>query len=133
MMEDLNKENIDLFSELSYRNPQCLSSEDFYEDMYRIKYVKRLFNKYNRGGEIKTRLILNHIIAFYNVFENRSATRILFFKMEEKYWPLLKTFLLYLSYMPEIVHSVNGRNIMSDDITIDISIFRELEDIWKVY
>tara|TARA_B000000557_G_scaffold175232_1_gene142667 strand:+ start:2887 stop:3276 length:390 start_codon:yes stop_codon:yes gene_type:complete len=129
MMEDLNKENIDLFSELSYRNPQCLSSEDFYEDMYRIKYVKRLFNKYNRGGEIKTRLILNHIIAFYNVFENRSATRILFFKMEEKYWPLLKTFLLYLSYMPEIVHSVNGRNIMSDDITIDISIFRELEDI----
>jgi len=129
MMEDLNKENIDLFSELSYKNPQCLSSEDFYEDMYRIKYVKRLFNKYNRGGEIKTRLILNHIIAFYNVFENRSATRILFFKMEEKYWPLLKTFLLYLSYMPEIVHSVNGRNIMSDDITIDISIFRELEDI----
>lgn len=128
-MKDLNKENIDVFSELSYRNPQCLSSEDFYEDMNRVKYVKRLFNKYNRGGEIKTRLILNHIIAFYNVFENRDATRILFFKMEESYWPLLKTFLLYLSYMPEIVHGVNGRNIMSDDINIDTSIFRELEDI----
>jgi len=128
-MKDLNKENIDIFSELSYRNPQCISSEDFYEDMNRVKYVKRLFNKYNRGGEIKTRLILNHIIAFYNVFENRDATRILFFKMEESYWPLLKTFLLYLSYMPEIVHGVNGRNIMSDDINIDTSIFRELEDI----
>ena len=128
-MKDLNKENIDIFSESSYRNPQCLSYEDFYEDMNRVKYVKRLFNKYNRGGEIKTRLILNHIIAFYNVFENRDATRILFFKMEENYWPLLKTFLLYLSYMPEIVHAVNGRNIMSDDINIDVSIFRELEDI----
>tara|TARA_Y100000287_G_scaffold89168_1_gene70874 strand:- start:2779 stop:3165 length:387 start_codon:yes stop_codon:yes gene_type:complete len=128
-MKDLNKENIDIFSESSYRNPQCLSYEDFYEDMNRVKYVKRLFNKYNRGGEIKTRLILNHIIAFYNVFENRDATRILFFKMEENYWPLLKTFLLYLSYMPEIVHGVNGRNIMSDDINIDVSIFRELEDI----
>jgi len=128
-MKDLNKENIDIFSETSYRNPQCLSYEDFYEDMNRVKYVKRLFNKYNRGGEIKTRLILNHIIAFYNVFENRDATRILFFKMEENYWPLLKTFLLYLSYMPEIVHGVNGRNIMSDDINIDVSIFRELEDI----
>ena len=128
-MKDLNKENIDIFSELSYRNPQCISSEDFYEDMNRVKYVKRLFNKYNRGGEIKTRLILNHIIAFYNVFENRDATRILFFKMEESYWPLLKTFLLYLYYMPEIVHGVNGRNIMSDDINIDTSIFRELEDI----
>ncbi|MBA94905.1 MAG: hypothetical protein CMP21_04000 [Rickettsiales bacterium] len=128
-MKDLNKENIDIFSELSYRNPQCLSSEDFYEDMSRVKYVKRLFNKYNRGGEIKTRLILNHIIAFYNVFENRDATRILFFKMDQNYWPLLKTFLLYLSYMPEIVHGINGRNIMSEDINIDVAIFRELENI----
>ena len=128
-MKDLNKENIDIFSELSYRNPQCLSSEDFYEDMSRVKYVKRLFNKYNRGGEIKTRLILNHIIAFYNVFENRDATRILFFKMGQNYWPLLKTFLLYLSYMPEIVHGINGRNIMSEDINIDVAIFRELENI----
>lgn len=128
-MNNINKENIDIFSESSYRNPQCVSSEDFYEDMNRIKYVKRLFNKYNRGGEIKTRLILNHIIAFYNVFEKRDATRILFFKMEEEYWSLLKTFLLYLSYMPEIVHGVNGRNIMSDNININVSIYRELENI----
>lgn len=128
-MNNINKENIDIFSESSYRNPQCVSAEDFYEDMNRIKYVKRLFNKYNRGGEIKIRLILNHIIAFYNVFEKRDATRILFFKMEEEYWSLLKTFLLYLSYMPEIVHGVNGRNIMSDNININVSIYRELENI----
>ncbi|MBU46737.1 MAG: hypothetical protein CMD28_04830 [Flavobacteriales bacterium] len=128
-MFNISKENVDMFSEISYRNPQCVSSEDFFEDMSRIKYVKRLFNKYNRGGEIKTRLILNHIIAFYNVFENRDATRILFFKMEEEYWPLLKTFLLYLSYMPEIVHGVNGRNVMSDEITIDNFILTQLESI----
>ena len=128
-MNNINKENIDIFSESSYRNPKCVSAEDFYEDMNRIKYVKRLFNKYNRGGEIKIRLILNHIIAFYNVFEKRDATRILFFKMEEEYWSLLKTFLLYLSYMPEIVHGVNGRNIMSDNININVSIYRELENI----
>ena len=128
-MLNISKENIDIFSEISYRNPQCVSSEDFFEDMSRIKYVKRLFNKYNRGGEIKTRLILNHIIAFYNVFENRDATRILFFKMEEEYWPILKTFLIYLSYMPEIVHGVNGRNIMSDEITIDGFILKQLENI----
>lgn len=128
-MLNISKENIDMFSEISYRNPQCVSSEDFFEDMSRIKYVKRLFNKYNRGGEIKTRLILNHIIAFYNVFESRDATRILFFKMEEEYWPILKTFLIYLSYMPEIVHGVNGRNIMSDEITIDGFILKQLENI----
>ncbi len=128
-MNDINKENIDIFSEISYKNPQCLSSEDFYEDMNRIKYVKRLFNKYHRNGDIKTRLILNHIIAFYNVFDNRNATRILFFKMEEEYWPLLKTFLIYLSYMPQIVHGINGRNVMSDDINIVESIYKELENI----
>lgn len=126
---NLSKENIDIFSELSYRNPQCLSAEDFYEDMNRIKYVKRLFNKYIKGEDIKTRLILNHIIAFYNVFEKRDATRILFFKMEENYWSLLKTFLLYLSYMPEVVHGVNGRNILSEEININEEIFKELENI----
>jgi hypothetical protein len=49
--------------------------------------------------------------------------------MEEKYWTLLKTFLLYLSYMPEIVHGVNGRNIMSEEINIDMIVYKDLEDI----
>ena len=76
--------------------------------MNRVKYVKRLFNKYNRGGEIKTRLILNHIIAFYNVFENRDATRILFLRWKRVIGPLLK--LVVLSLDARNSSCVNGRN-----------------------
>ena len=101
-MFDLNSENIHSFSENSYRNPQCICAEDFHEDMNRVKYVKRLLNKYKKGEELKTRLILNHIICFYNVFDKYSATRIWFFKIDRDYWPVLKTFLEYLSLMEEI-------------------------------
>lgn len=125
-MIDLNSENIENFSENSYKNPQCVCAEDFYEDMQRIKYVKRLFNKYRRGEKLKTRLILNHIICFYNVFDKYSATRIWFYKIDREYWPYLKTFLEYLSFMPVVVHSVNGENIISENLEIDENILIDL-------
>ena len=77
------------------------SSLQFYEDLNRIKYIKRLFRKYKSSGELKERLILNHIIIFYNVFGIEAATNILFFKIEDEFWPLLKTFLVYLDMFPE--------------------------------
>lgn len=125
-MIDLNSENIENFSENSYKNPQCVCAEDFYEDMQRIKYVKRLFNKYRRGEKLKTRLILNHIICFYNVFDKYSATRIWFYKIDREYWTYLKTFLEYLSFMPVVVHSVNGENIISENLEIDENILIDL-------
>jgi len=128
-MFDLNEENIDDFSEKSYRNPQCVCVEDFYEDMNRIRYVKRLLNKYKKGGELKTRLILNHIICFYNVFDKYSATRIWFFKIEKVYWPVLKTFLEYLSLMPVVIYSVNGENIISENLEIDEKVLKDLENL----
>lgn len=128
-MFDLNSENIQTFCEKSYKNPQCLCAEDFYEDMNTIKYVKRLFNKYKKGDSLKTRLILNHIISFYNVFEKYSATRIWFFKIDREHWPVLKTFLVYLSYMPHIVHSINGENIISEDINLDHELLKDLENL----
>ena len=85
----------------SYKNPACSGKEEFEEDINRIKYIKRLFGRYNSTGELKERLILNHIIILYNVFEMEAATRMLFFRMEEKFKPLLKTFLVYLNYLPE--------------------------------
>ena len=84
-----------------YKNPSCSGREEFEEDINRIKYVKRLFGRYFSTGELKERLILNHIIIFYNVFEMEAATKMLFFRMEDKFKPLVKTFLVYLSYLPE--------------------------------
>ena len=84
-MKDLNDKNINSFMISSYANPQCVSIEEFEEDTKIPKYVKRLINRYVSSGELKARLILNHIILFYNVFDNRSATRILFYKLEHQH------------------------------------------------
>jgi hypothetical protein len=83
-----------------YENSQCIGIEEFYDDLNRIKYLKRLFKKYLVSGSLKERLILNHIIIFYNVFSMESATRLLFFKIEEEFHSILKTFLVYLKYLP---------------------------------
>tara|TARA_R110001592_G_scaffold66410_1_gene203863 strand:- start:42 stop:419 length:378 start_codon:yes stop_codon:yes gene_type:complete len=84
-----------------YKNPSCSGREEFEEDINRIKYVKRLFGRYFSTGELKERLILNHIIIFYNVFEMEAATKMLFYRMEDRFKPLVKTFLVYLNYLPE--------------------------------
>ena len=86
--------------------------------MKRFKYLKRLFRKYetSKGKELKERLVINHIIILVNVFGVDAATTLLFFKIERNHWPLLKTFLVYLSYMPEndlvdipVIHRVMGK------------------------
>jgi len=119
VFDDLNEKNFLLYAMKEYDNPQCVQVEEFYDDLKKVKYIKRLFNQYLNEGVLKERLLLNHIIVFYNVFPVRSATRMLFLKIEEKFWPILKTFLVYLSYMPEIIDSINGRAIVSDDIQLD--------------
>ena len=77
------------------------SIEEFHEDLNRTKYLKRLFRKYNSSGVLRERLILNHIIIFYNTFGVEASTRLLFYRIEEDLHPLLKTFLVYLNYLPE--------------------------------
>ena len=119
IFDDLNEKNFLLFAMKEYDNPQCVQVEEFYDDLKKVKYIKRLFNQYLNEGVLKERLLLNHIIVFYNVFPVRSATRILFLKIEEEFWPILKTFLVYLSYMSEIIDPINGRAILSDDIQLD--------------
>ena len=112
-----------------YDNPQCVEVEEFNDDLRRIKYIKRLFNQYDIDGVLKERLILNHIIVFFNVFQTRAATRILFFKIEEKFWPMLKTFLFYLRFMPEDkVESINGKDILVTDIQMDQGIINKLRE-----
>ena len=119
VFDDLNEKNFLLYAMKEYDNPQCVQVEEFYDDLKKVKYIKRLLNQYLNEGILKERLLLNHIIVFYNVFPVRSATSMLFLKIEEEFWPILKTFLVYLSYMPEIIDSINGRSILSDEIQLD--------------
>ena len=99
--DKLTTKNFLLFAAKNYNNEQCMTTEEFQEDLQKFKYIKRLFNRYEVAGELSERLILNHLIVIYNVFGIQAANHIMFYKIEEKNWPLLKTFLVYLNYLPE--------------------------------
>ena len=98
---ELTPENINMFAMKHYDNPSCVDGAEFLDDMKRFRYLKRLFRKYETSGELKLRLIINHIIILSNVFGVDATTTLLFFKTEVEHWSLLKTFLVYLHFMPE--------------------------------
>lgn len=127
--DDLNEDNFVLYAMKHYENNQCLSEKDFNNDLKIFKYLRRLLNRYDNGGDIKVRLILNHLIMLTNVFPVTVATRMLFFKMPERYWSVLKTFLIYLNYMPDIIKTVNGKTIISSDILIDMYVAEQLRKV----
>jgi hypothetical protein len=101
IFEELNDDNWMMFASKYYKNIQCTSLEEFYDDLQRFKYLKRLFKRYLNNNDLQERLILNHIIVLNNVFGIKEANKMLFFKIEESHWPLLKTFLVYLNYLPD--------------------------------
>ena len=129
--EDLNEKNFLLYAMQHYENPQCVEVEEFNDDLKKIKYIKRLFNQYAIEGVLKERLLLNHIIVFYNVFSVEAATRILFYKLEEDVWPMLKTFLFYLNFLPDKIESINGKTILATDIPMDQGIVDSLRKFDK--
>jgi len=127
IFDDLNEKNFLLYAMKEYNNPQCTDVEEFNDDLKKIKYIKRLLNQYVSEGVLKERLLLNHIIIFYNVFPPAAATRILFFKIEERFWPILKPFLFYLKLMPEDkIESIMGKEIRTNEILMDQGVIDSL-------
>lgn len=112
-----------------YDNPACQSIEEFKDDLNRLKYVKRLLNRYLKKNDLKERLLLNHITVFLNVFGNEAAVKMLFFKMNKDMYPALKTFLLFLHVMPELIHGLMDRPMRSSDIQVDMNIANVLRKI----
>jgi len=98
--DELNEDNYLLFAIKFYDNPQALTMEDFESDLKRIRYVKRLLKKYKNTGEIKTHLVLNHLIVLFNVFSDATIP-LLFYNLDKDLWPSLKSFLLFLNRFPE--------------------------------
>jgi hypothetical protein len=104
--EPFNDDNYMMVCMKVYDNPQCKGIEEFHEDLDRVKYLKRLFKKYLNNGVLRERLILNHLIILHNVLGPISV-RLLFFKLEKEIHPSLKTFLIYLNYLPETLPEVD--------------------------
>ena len=96
---ELDHENWLFFAIQNYNNPSSVTYSDFEEDLKRFKYLKRLLRRYETTGELKTHLILNHVIVLYNVFDD-AATPLLFYKTEATYWSIIKAFMLFLNRLP---------------------------------
>ena len=101
MYETINADNVVMYAIRHYDNPHCVDEQEFLDDMKRFKYLKRLFRKYDTTKELKSRLIINHIIVLSNVFGVDAATTLLFFKIDRQHWSILKTILVFLHHMPE--------------------------------
>jgi|TARA_B100000287_G_C20255995_1_gene632047 hypothetical protein len=129
IFDDLNEKNYLHFAMKYYDNRQCTSVEEFNEDLNKIKYVKRLFNRFLETGELRTNLILNHLIVIYNVFENEAATRMLFFRVEKKFYSILKPFLIFLNRLPEKIRGIDGEDIQTNHIPLNETTIKELRKI----
>lgn len=101
IFNELTEENLFLFAAKNYYKPQFSDIEEFHEDLKRFKYIKRLLNRYIDQGELAERLILNHLIVVCNSFSIPAALSILELKLDEKHWPVVKPFLVYLRYIKD--------------------------------
>jgi 5'(3')-deoxyribonucleotidase len=126
--ENLTEENILLYAAKAYDKPNCVMSE-FTEDIKKLNYLKRLFRRYRKHGEMRERLIINHIVVLYNLFGPEVTARLLFFNMNKDDYSILKTYLTFLNIMPERVRGINGKDIISSDIMVDMNIANELRNL----
>jgi hypothetical protein len=122
----LDDDTFMLIAAKHYDFNKSLSVEEFHNDIHRFKYVGRLMRRYKKKNELKTRLILNHLIILYNCL-GPTATHMLFMKLEE-YHDILKPFVLFLNFLPDTI-CYNGNTIRSVDISMDANVVNELRKI----
>ena len=130
-MDVLTDKNFLLYCAQHYDNPQCHSTEEFIEDLRRVKYIKKLITRYIETGELKERLILNHLIVLNNTFQPETLCRILILKMEP-HFPYIKPFLLGLGILVQYINNVKSkRSIDTDLIVMDQKIINKIRPIFK--
>ena len=115
LFDKLDENNFVLFAARHYYSPRCIDAEEFYEDLSRFKYVKRLVNRYGRGGDLGERLLLNHLTVILNVFGTQPGLKMLEYKIPEYDWPILKPFLVML----KAIEASQYTNIKMDENVID--------------
>ena len=121
---ELNEDNFLLFAIKNYENPQAVTKDDFDKDLNHFKYIKRLLKRYKNTGELKTHLLLNHFIILYNIFGD-ATTPMLFFKIEEDLWSVMKTFVIFLNRHPAYLKS------SFHDVQVDLDCLKQLNQVCK--
>lgn len=104
----LTDDNFLLFCARHYDGIFCASDDDFTEDLNRLRYIKKLVTRYKTTGELKERLIMNHILVLNNVFGATVASRILYFKLKDQF-DVIKPFLEQLSILPDYYYFIGGQ------------------------
>lgn len=125
MQELITKDNFIQYCMNHYDNPQCQTIQEFEDDLNRLLYLQKLFLRYRENGELKERLILNHLIVLFNLF-NDYAINILFFKVDKQYWNILITFLIFLNRMPDTLPQYS---IITSDYMLNETIINTLRKI----
>ena len=120
--DELNEDNYIMFAIKHYENPHAVTQEDFYEDLKRFKWIKRLLKRYQTTGILKSHLLINHFIILYNVF-GEATTPLLFFKIDRELWPVIKSFVVYLGRLPEFPKSA------LHEIPLDVDCLKSLNSI----
>lgn len=120
IFDELTENNLFLYAAKHYYNPNFSDIEEFYEDLKRFKYIKRLANRYLDNNELSERLILNHLIVIFNSFGIEASLNMLDLKLDERHWPVIKPFLIFLKYI---------RNDQYTGIKMDQEVINRLRDI----
>lgn len=129
MPQILNDKNFIIYAAQHYQNPSCRDTKEFMDDIRRIKYIKKLITRYVESGNLKERLILNHLIILSNIFPPEALSRILYLKMEPQF-PFLKPFLLLLNILPQFIYNIKTINTIDTDmIPMDQGIVDRLRKI----
>jgi hypothetical protein len=126
--DNLTSENVLMYAMKAYDKPNCIMSE-FKDDIKKFNYLKRLFRRYRKEGELREQLVINHLIVIYNVFGPEVATRLLFYKISKEDYSTLKTYLLFLNYMPEKIKGIKNQDISSFEIPVDLKLAEVLRKI----
>ena len=125
----VNDNNFMMFAIKHYDSPSCTGETEFREDLSRIRSIGRSFSRYRKTGKINARLVLNHLIVLYNVFESQAMTKMLAFKLNN-YLDYLKPFLMLISMWPDRIEGVGGDYIIiGSDIFMDNQLVKKLREI----
>lgn len=128
MFDCVSDKNFMMFAIQGYDNAMCSSEEEFQEDLTRIRSISRSFSRYRKTGEINERLVLNHIIILYNVFDGESLTKMLVFKLQN-YLEYLKPFLMLIARWPEMIDGVFEETLVGTDVSMDMKLVDRLRKI----
>ena len=131
MNDKIDESNVLLYAARFYDNPNCYDTVEFYDDLKRVSYIKRLFNKYKETGELKDRLVLNHLLVLFNVF-GEFSNEILFLKLSN-YLDILVPFLICINRCPKEIKNIGIENktVHTSSINMDnyvIELLRKKHD-----